>query len=137
MMATLEAARAALLLCPTLVASLAEAPSRGSCKIGLEQGISPADYPLIRIVPVRATAGKPYHGRTVETTIYFGSPVANSEGLEDVYDGLLQFESEIIEVVRSLQGRYLETIFDEDRLDTYKLMAVRCELTATNVAPAG
>jgi hypothetical protein len=27
-----------------------------------------------------------------------------------------------------LWARYIETITDEDRLDTYKLMAVRCEV---------
>lgn len=136
MMAALEAARDALLLCPTIVAAQAATPARGSCKVGMEASISPADYPLIRVVPVRATPGRPYHGRTIETMLYFGAPIANSEGLEDVYDGLMTFESEILEVLRGLNGKYLETIFDEDRLDTYKLMAVRCELNATNTPPA-
>ena len=51
-----------------------------SCKIGLESNISPADYPLIRVVPSRLTPGKPYGNRTIETLIYFGAQTAKSEG---------------------------------------------------------
>lgn len=128
MMAALEAARDALNLCPTLVASQAEEPPRGSCDIGLEANISPADYPMIRLVPSRITAGKPYGGRTGEVLVYFGAPIANSEGMPGVYAGLFTLETEILRVLRGLGGRYIETITDEDRLDTYKLMAVRVEL---------
>jgi hypothetical protein len=126
MMAALEAARDAL----------AAISGVQSCKIGLEANISPADYPLIRLVPVRATPGKPYAGRAVETLLYFGTPTANSAGLEAVYEQLDDFEASILGVIRTLQGRYIETVFDEDRLDTYKLMAIRCELHAANTAPA-
>jgi hypothetical protein len=135
MMAALEAARDALLECATLVESMADEPPRGSCKIGIEANISPADYPLIRVVPVRATPGKGYNQRTVETLIYFGVPLANSEGLEDVYEALFDLEDEILEVLKTLQGNYVETVTDEDRLDTYKLMAIRCRLNSTNTAP--
>ena len=39
--------------------------------------------------------------------------------------------------VKELNGRYIETITDEDRLDAYKLMTVRVELPeSTIVAPA-
>ena len=48
-MTALEAARDAL----ALIAGVA------SCKIGLEANISPADYPLIRVVPSRLTPGRP------------------------------------------------------------------------------
>lgn len=128
MYAALEAARDALSACATLTAAGAEEPPRGSCKIGLEANISPSDYPLIRLVPARITPGAPYQKRTIETLIYFGMPIANSEGLESVYEALSDLEAEIIAVVKTLQGRYRETVTDEDRLDTYKLMAVRCEL---------
>jgi hypothetical protein len=47
-MTTLEAARDAM----ALIAGVA------SCKIGLESNISPADYPLIRVVPSRLTPGR-------------------------------------------------------------------------------
>ena len=118
-MTTLEAARDAL----ALIAGVA------SCKIGLEANISPADYPLIRVVPSRLTPGRPYGNRTIETLIYFGAQTAKSEGLETVYGDLFDLESAIIAAVQGLGGRYRETITDEDRLDAYKLMTIRCELT--------
>lgn len=119
-MTTLEAARDAM----ALIAGVA------SCKIGLESNISPADYPLIRVVPSRLTPGKPYGNRTIETLIYFGAQTAKSEGLETVYGDLFDLESAIIAAVQGLGGRYRETITDEDRLEGgYKLMTIRCEIT--------
>ncbi len=119
-MATLETARDAL----ALIAGVA------SCKIGLEANISPADYPLIRLVPSRLTPGKPYGNRTIETLIYFGAQTAKSEGLETVYDDLFTLEAAIMVEIQSLGGRYRETITDEDRVEGgYKLMVIRCELT--------
>lgn len=99
-----------------------------SCKIGLEANIGPADYPLVRLVPSRLLAGKPYSRRTIETLIYFGMPTTNAEGLEQVYADLFDLEHHIIAAIKTLPGRYIETITDEDRLDAYKLMTVRCEL---------
>ena len=119
-MNTMEAARDAL----------ATITGVASCKVGLEANISPADYPLIRLVPSRLTPGKPYGNRTVETLIYFGAQTTKSEGLETVYDDLFALESAIIAKVQGLGGRYRETITDEDRVEGgYKLMMIRCELT--------
>lgn len=119
-MTALEAARDAL----------AAIPGVASCKVGLEAGISPADYPLVRVVPSRITAGKPYGGRTVDALIYFGvdRSVTQDGGLEAVYAALFDLEAQIRSAVSALGGRYMETITDEDRLDTYKLMACRVEL---------
>lgn len=125
MYATLEAARDAL----AVISGVA------SCKIGIEANISPADYPMIRLVPVRLTPGRPYHDRTCEVLIYFGARIAASEGLEAVYEALFDLEAEILTVVKTLEGRYRETITDEDRLDTYKLMAARVDLVGGNTAP--
>ena len=136
MMTTMEAVRDALAQCPTLLAAAAESPSVGSCKIGLEANIGPDDYPMIRIVPSRIIAGRPYHGRECETLIYFGAPFANSEGMETVYGELFQLEVEILAVLRGLGARYRETITDEDRLDAYKLMVIRVDITGANTAPA-
>ena len=118
-MNTMEAARDSL----ALIAGVA------SCKVGLEANISPADYPLIRLVPSRLTPGKPYGNRTIETLIYFGTQTTTSEGLETVYENLFTLEAAIIAAVQDFGGRYRETITDEDRLDAYKLMTIRCELT--------
>jgi hypothetical protein len=125
MMAALETARDAL----ALITGVA------SCKIGLEANLSPADYPMIRLVPARIIPGRPYHGRECETLVYFGAPIANSEGMEEVYQALFALEAEILTVLRSLEARYRETITDEDRLDAYKIMAIRVDLIGVNVAP--
>lgn len=120
MFQALEAARNAL----ALIAGVA------TCKIGIEPGIAPSDYPMIRLVPSRITPGKPYSKRSAECLIYFGAPISTSEtgNLEAVYAGLFVLEESIIAVVKTLGGRYIETITDEDRLDVYKLSVVRCEL---------
>jgi hypothetical protein len=133
MMHALETAKAALSAIP----GLAVVGGEISCKIGLEQNISPASYPMIRIVPTRVTPGKPYGNRTAETLIYFGTPVANASGLEAVYSELFDLEAAIIDVLRDLRGRYVETIMDEDRLDAFKLSVVRCELQAGPTHDAG
>lgn len=135
MMAAMEAVRDALALCPTLVAAAADDPPTGSCKIGLEANLGPGDYPMIRIVPARIIPGRPYHGRECETLIYFGAPFANSEGMEVVYEKLFDLEAEILAVLRAGGHRYRETITDEDRLDAYKLMAIRVDIVGANAAP--
>ena len=99
-------------------------------KIGIEPNLSPEDYPMVRIVPERLTPNAPYNNRTVETGIYFGCAVSNSEGMETVYDHLFYLEGEIIAAVKRIGGKYFETITDEDRLDTYKLMFIRADLYA-------
>ena len=115
----------------TLRDNLADISGVQSCKIGIEAGISPADYPLIRIVPVRFTPGKPYNERTAEISVYFGVDVSESQGLEYVYEELLNLEAEILKTIKSSGGKYIETVTDEDRLDTYKLMFIRFEIEAT------
>ena len=90
MFAVLEAARDALALVPGVA----------SCRIGLEQGITAADYPLIRLVPSRITPGRPYNNRTAECLVYFGmdTTAAEAGGLEAVYAALFGLEAEIIEL---------------------------------------
>lgn len=119
MMALLESLRDSLSAIPGVV----------SCKIGLESNISPADYPLIRVVPSRVVDGVAISRRRVECLIYFGVDTSEAEGgLESVYAALFGLETEIRAAINQSGGMYVETITDEDRLDTYKLMAVRCEV---------
>jgi len=125
MMATLEAVRDAL----------AGIPGVASCKVGLEANIGPADYPMVRLVPARIIPGRPYHARECETLIYFGAPIANSEGMEAVYTSLFALEAEILAVLKAQGARYRETVTDEDRLDAYKLMAIRADIVGANAAP--
>lgn len=105
-----------------------------SCKIGVESNISPADYPLIRVVPSSLIPTPQYHRRLAEIYIYFGAAVSESEGLEAVYAELFALEADIIETIKAQGGKYLETRTDEDRLDTYKLMMIRCEVHAERQA---
>lgn len=125
MMAALEAARDAL----------AAIDGVNSCKVGLEANIGPGDYPMIRLVPARIIPGRPYHARECETLIYFGAPIANSEGMEAVYTSLFALEAEILAVLKAQGARYRETVTDEDRLDAYKLMAIRADIVGANAAP--
>lgn len=101
-----------------------------TCKVGIEANISPNDYPMVRIVPERLTPGQPYQNRTVEVGIYFGVNINDSEGLQMVYENLSMLEGEIVAVIKEQGGKFIETITDEDRLDTYKLMFIRCEINA-------
>jgi len=99
-------------------------------KIGIEPNLSPEDYPMVRVVPQRLTPSAPYNQRLIEVGIYFGANTLSSDGMEKVYDDLFYLEEEIIKVVKALGGKYFETITDEDRLDTYKLMYIRADMYA-------
>lgn len=110
-----------------------------TCKIGLEENITPADYPIIRIVPTRLADGVAIGRRICDLTIYFGQPIAAFDDvpdassrvrLEKLYGALFDMEASIRTVLAQNSGRYLETITDEDRLETYKLMAIRGDIIA-------
>ncbi len=109
-------------------------PGIQTSKIGIEKGMTAADYPMVRIVPTTVGPGDVIGLRAAEVLIYFGKPIEafedepDSEGrvrLERLYAELFDLEDAIIEVVASMGGEYEETILDEDRIDTYKLMAVK------------
>lgn len=112
-----------------------EIPAVKTSKIGIEANIAPEDYPIVRIVPsiIRRTDSIT---RATELLIYFGTPIYEAEdGLEAIYEGLLNLEQAII---LALQGngfliKYLDTITDEDRIEHYKLFAIRAEMRANDV----
>ncbi len=117
--------------------ALATIPGVQSCKIGLEDNITPDDYPIVRVVPSRMSDGRAYSTRLAETMIYFGMPIqpfddtpdgAGRIRLEKLYAALFDLEAAIIEKLQQAGGMYRETIADEDRLDTYKIFAIRCEV---------
>ena len=119
--------------------TLATIPTIASCKIGLEANITPSDYPLIRIVPTRLTPEDEVgHDATLDVTVYFGDALLeSSDGLETVYAGLFTLEAAIREAIlftakrtawlagNTMTARYVDTLFDEDRLPHYKMMASR------------
>jgi hypothetical protein len=108
-------------------------PGVKTAKIGVEPNISPDDYPIIRLVPIRILPGKSYAGRTAEIYIHFGTPTTTADGLESVYENLFSIEAGILTELKKFGARYIDTITDEDRLDAYKLMTIRADVTATNV----
>lgn len=104
-----------------------------TCKIGLEQGIAHEDYPIVRIVPQNIGEGGSYTRRKASVFVYFGMPIDESkDGLESVYEQLLSMESNIVKESKVFgdgwRSKYLDTVTDEDRLEIYKLMAVRLEI---------
>jgi hypothetical protein len=104
-----------------------------TCRIGLESTLTPADYPMIRLVPARVRKSEVMFRRIVEVLIYFGLPLYEEleGGLEGIYQDLLAMEQAIVDALKPgklYRVGYLETITDEDRLEHYKLMAVRCEV---------
>lgn len=123
-------------------ATLATIAGITSCKIGLEANITPDQYPLIRLVPTRMAPKDDVGDRArLELTVYFGDALLESaDGLETVYEGLFELEALIREAVlftakRSawtagdrMTARFLDVLFDEDRLPHYKLMASRFEV---------
>lgn len=100
-----------------------------TCRIGLEANMTPADYPMVRLVPSRITDGPTLHERSIELLVYFGQPVHEFEGgLQEQYAQLLAMEAALREAAfgtPELYVEYVETILDEDRIDAYKLMALR------------
>jgi hypothetical protein len=123
----------------TLRDELAAIDGVQSCKIGVEADVSPADYPMVRLVPLRIIPGRPYQNREAEVLVYFGAPVAHSEGMEAVYDALFALELAILRILRSSGHRYRETITDDAeglRLPLqYKHMAIRCDITTVTPLP--
>ncbi len=118
--------------------ALAKLPGVRTCKIGLETNISPGDYPMIRIVPseIRPNAQLPYR-MDCDVIIYFGQAIQPFDDdpddggrvrLEKLYAALLDMDAAIRACVRSRFAQVLETVMDEDRLETYKLMALRVKL---------
>ncbi len=106
-----------------------------TCKVGMEANITPDDYPLVRIVPSTVTDPIVRGPATrVDALIYFGVPLHEFEdGLESVYEHLLEMQGLILTKSREpntvASVEHVETILDEDRVDAYKLMALRVKIT--------
>lgn len=103
-----------------------------TAKIGLEAGMSPDDYPMVRLVPsvVRPSDLSEIPGlRQRETLVYFGMPVDEADaGLEALTRDLFEMEVALINALPTYGdyvARWAETITDEDRVPGYKLMALR------------
>jgi len=97
MFAVLEAARDAL----AAVAGVRTA------RIGMESTLSPADYPIVRLVPSTLSASLPRLGvRKVECLVYFGVAVHEFDGgLEALYSDLLVVERTLLAKLGPLGGK--------------------------------
>ena len=102
-----------------------------TCKIGIETGLSPDDYPMIRLVPVRFKRLDTVRMH-MELLVYFGmNQVESDNSLEVLYQELLTMDELIkdtLKVGNQFMIKHLETITDEDRLDHFKLFASRFEI---------
>lgn len=104
-------------------------------RVGLESGLSPDDYPIVRIVP-SLLRGSPLEGqagisglRQTECLVYFGEPITEADGgLEELYRRLFAMESALIDALPrqgDFVAQWAETITDEDRVPGYKLLCLR------------
>ena len=121
----------------TLKTALAGIAGIASCKIGLEADMTPASYPMIRIVPERMADAVVYARQSIEFTIFFAMAqqpfdnVADGSGrtrLEKLYAALFTLEASIKTVLLQQGGRFIETMTDEDQITTYKVMAMRADI---------
>lgn len=114
---------------------LGSLPGVATSRIGLEANMTPADYPMVRIVPSAIRNGAAVAGRACDVLIYFGEPVHEfTDGMEAQWQSLLAMESTMLDALRVVPGvrlvRYIETILDEDRIEAYKLLAIRAQVQA-------
>jgi hypothetical protein len=109
--------------------AFAALPSVKTCAIGLEADMTPDDYPMVRLVPSSARWGLTIDRRECDVLVYFGQPIHEFEGgMEALYESLFALERALLEASQTTAGvfaQYRETIIDEDRIDAYKLMALR------------
>lgn len=113
-------------------------PGVQSVSIGIEDGISPADFPIVRIEPENYTPGRPYGNRTAIVNVVFGMPIVIAEGLTQVYREMHELEAKLLDALREsakdadapLRWRYLNTAWFERRDQVpYKMAALRGEIT--------
>lgn len=100
-----------------------------TCKIGLEQGISPADYPILRIVPTKREHGAALGRTKLRILVYFGAATAEADqGLEEVYEQLDTLEAALITALETPSEPFTAiwqgTTYDGDTLEGgYKVAA--------------
>ena len=110
-------------------------PGVTTCQIGIETPIVPTSYPMIRIVlsvERERDEGNPWKP-LMEVLIYYGEMVRplNEGALDDQIEWLLATEDAIKRALIPGSGwraRWIETVWDEDRIPGLKLFASRFEV---------
>lgn len=105
-----------------------------TCRIGMEAGITPADYPLVRLVPIQLEDGVARStNNAVEAWVYFGIDCHEFEdGLEALCAKLSAVWVRLMDAMRQTSGVHsvvhVRTVFDEDRVEAFKLFAIRVRI---------
>lgn len=117
-----------------MVAALDATGAATSTALGIEPNITGSDYPLIRVVPVKATPRKGSGARSMDVLVYFGGKLHDYDGMGAIYAQMTAMEESIVSALRSgsgWQASHIETLFDEDRLPAYKMAAARFDVVFT------
>lgn len=108
-------------------------PNVATCKIGLEANRTPADYPLIRLVPMSIKNGTASAWRTAEVNIYFGLPLVEGDvTIDQITADLIDMEQTIIDATKegdSYKSTYIRTLFSDSQVEHYKIMAIQLEVS--------
>ena len=102
-----------------------------TCAVGIEANLSPADYPLVRIVPNQFRKAESSHYRICDLYVYFGLPLTEGvTSIESIYSQLLEMEQQVIEATRigdNYRSTYQKTIVSGSEVEHYRLMVVVLE----------
>lgn len=114
-----------------------------TCQLGIETPMLPSSYPMIRVVlsvSREKKEGEPIYRPLLEVLVYYGEmvrPLAE-DALDDQLEWLLATEDKIKTAVctnAGWHGRWLETVWDEDRIPGLKIFASRFEVWGYNSRP--
>ncbi len=103
-----------------------------SVEIGIEPNLSPSQYPMIRIVPIRSeTSDRFYGAEKTLIDIYIGTHQNKADGLEANYAQLNAWEQEIKHRIATNTNppfiQWKTTQHDEDRLPGVKVLIMSIE----------
>ena len=110
-------------------------PGLASCRLGIETPIVPDAYPMIRVVlsvSRERTEGNPW-APLLEIIVYYGEYVRpfKTDDIGDQHEWLLAMEDQIKTAIipgHGWRARWVETVWDEDRIPGLKLLASRFEV---------
>jgi hypothetical protein len=116
-------------------AACAAIPGLTTCQMGIETPILPTSYPMLRVVlsvSRERDEGDPWRPQ-MDILIYYGEMVRplSEGGLDDQIEWLLDMEDKVKTALVPGSGwraRWVETVWDEDRIPGLKIFASRFEV---------